>query len=70
MDAQQLKLKLKSTLMSEGYTITSLVNELKQKGITTTVQNISNKLSRGSLNYLEVVDILNAIGYDIEWVKR
>ena len=70
MDAQQLKLKLKSVLAGEGYTITSLVSELKKQGITTTVQNISNKLSRGSLNYLEVVDILNAIGYNIEWVKQ
>lgn len=70
MNAKDLELKLKSILAGSGYTLTSLVNELKGKNIITTVQNISNKLKRGSLNYLEVNDMLDAIGYDIEWIKR
>ncbi|MCD7878329.1 MAG: DUF6471 domain-containing protein [Candidatus Gastranaerophilales bacterium] len=70
MDARELELQLKSILAGSGYTITSLVKQLNEKGIITTVQNVSNKLKRGSLNYLEVVDMLKAIGYDIEWVKR
>ena len=70
MDARELELKLKSTLMSVGHTLTSLVNELNKKNISTTVQNVSNKLKRGSLNYLEVNDMLDAIGYEIEWKKR
>ncbi len=70
MDAQELTNELKSVLMKNGYTLTSLVNLLNDKEITTTIQNISNKLKRGSINYLEMVDILDAIGYDIEWVKR
>ncbi len=70
MNAKDLELKLKATLAGSGHSLTSLVNELKEQGISTTVQNVSNKIKRGSLNYLEVNDMLNAIGYDIEWVKR
>lgn len=70
MNAKELELKLKSTLAGEDYTLTALVKELNQNGNSTTVQNVSNKIKRGSLNYLEVEEILNAIGYDIEWVKK
>lgn len=70
MNAKDLELKLKATLAGSGYTLTALVKELNEKGNSTTVQNVSNKLKRGSLNYLEVVEILEAIGYDIEWIKR
>lgn len=70
MNAKDLELKLKATLAGTGHSLTSLVNELKEQGISTTVQNVSNKIKRGSLNYLEVNDMLNAIGYDIEWIKR
>ena len=70
MDAKELELKLKATLAGSGYTLTSLVNQLKEQGISTTVQNVSNKIKRGSLNYLEVDEMLNAIGYDIEWIKK
>ena len=70
MDAKDLELKLKATLAGTGHTLTSLVKELNDKGVSTTVQNVSNKIKRGSLNYLEVSDMLDAIGYDIEWIKR
>lgn len=69
MNAKELELKLKGVLASEGYTLTALVKQLNEKGNTTTVQNISNKLKRGSLNYLEVIEILEAINYKIEWYK-
>lgn len=70
MEAKELELQLKSVLAGSGYSITRLVKELNEKGNSTTVQNISNKLKRGSLNYLEVVEMLEAIGYKIEWVKK
>ncbi len=69
MEAKDLELQLKGVLAGSGFTITSLVKQLNEKGISTSVQNVSNKLKRGSLNYLEVVDMLEAIGYKIEWKK-
>ena len=70
MNAKELELKLKGVLASKGYTLTALVKELNTKGNTTTVQNISNKLKRGSLNYLEVAEILEAINLKIEWLEK
>lgn len=70
MEAKDLEKQLKLILLQEDHTLTSLVNALNEKGKTTTIQNISNKLKRGSLNYLEVVEILEAINYKIEWVKK
>ncbi len=70
MQAKDLELQLKGTLASSGYTLTSLVKQLNEKGSSTTIQNVSNKLKRGSINYLEMVDMLDAIGYEIEWVKK
>lgn len=70
MNAKELELKLKGILASEGYTLTALVKQLNEKGNTTTIQNISNKLKRGSLNYLEVIEILEAVNYKVEWFKN
>lgn len=70
MNAQDLTNELKSILAKKGYTLTALVGKLNEQGITTTLQNISNKLKRGSINYLEMVNILNAVGYEIEWKEK
>ena len=35
----------------------------------TTTQNISNKLTRGTIKYSEIREIANIIGYKIKWVK-
>ncbi|MCG8538875.1 MAG: LLM class flavin-dependent oxidoreductase [Clostridia bacterium] len=35
-----------------------------------TVQNLSNKLSRGTLKYREAKEIAEIIGYEIKWEKK
>lgn len=70
MDAKDLELKLKSVLAGNDYTLTKLVRKLNEQGNTTTIQNLSNKLKRGTINYLEIEEILNAIGYSIEWIQK
>ena len=39
-------------------------------GWSSSVPNLSGKLKRGSLRYGEAVELANALGYDIVWVKR
>lgn len=36
----------------------------------TTTQNISNKLSRGTIKYSEILEIADIIGYKIVWEKK
>lgn len=65
-----LKEELKSLIIKSGWSMTSVVNEInKQNGTDYTIQNFSAKLSRGTLKYVEVEQILGIIGYKIEWVN-
>lgn len=66
-----LKEDLKALIIKTGWTITAVVEELnKRHGKDTTIQNFSSKLIRGTLKYSEVEEVLNIIGYKIEWVKE
>ena len=68
----QLKDELKALIIKSGWTMTKVVDELnKRKGSDKgSVQNFSAMLSRGSLKYIDVVEILDIIGYSVEWVKN
>ena len=63
-----LKEDLKAVIIKSGWTMTSVVDEInKRNGTDYTVQNFSSKLSRGTLKYVEVEQVLEIIGYKIEW---
>ena len=63
-----LKEDLKAVIIKSGWTMTSVVDEInKRNGTDYTVQNFSSKLSRGTLKYVEVEQVLEIIGYNIEW---
>lgn len=65
-----LKENLKATIIKSGWTMTSVVEEINKRNNTDyTVQNFSSKLSRGTLRYIEVEQVLEIIGYRIEWVN-
>lgn len=60
-------------MASSGYTLTEVVgkmNESLPQDKQTTVQNISNKLTRGTIKYSEVKEIAAIIGMEIVWVKK
>ena len=66
-----LKEELKALIIKSGWTMTQVVEELNKKyGRDTTVQNFSSKLIRGTLKYSEVEEVLDLIGYNIEWVPE
>lgn len=65
-----IKEDIKAYIVSSGYTITKLAEELnKRNGSDYTVQNLSNKIRKESLKYSEVLQIAEIIGYEIQWVK-
>jgi len=62
---------IKKLLIEEDLTMTELVEKYNNKFNTEdTIQNLSNKLSRGSLRYNEAEKIAAALGYKIEWTKK
>ncbi len=66
-----LRDELKGIIISQGFTLSQVNDELNRIHNTNlSFQNFSNRLRKESFSYNEVVEILNIIGYKIEWVKR
>ena len=63
--------EIKSYIVRTGMTMTEVVDYLSDEyGWSRSVPNLSGKLKRGSLRYGEVVELADALGYDIVWEKR
>ena len=57
--------------MRSGYTMQEVVEQLSEEhGWSDSVSNLSNKLQRESLRYVEAVQLADALGYDLVWQKR
>lgn len=66
-----IKNELKSYIVRSGFTMTQIVEMINEKyNRTDTVQNLSNKLGRGTIKYSEAKEIAEVIGYDIKWVEK
>lgn len=62
---------IKSKIVQSGLTITDVVQKINAEcDRTETIQNLSNKLTRGTIRYSEVLEIAKVAGYRIEWVKE
>ncbi|MEY8416345.1 LLM class flavin-dependent oxidoreductase [Tissierella praeacuta] len=65
-----IKNEIKSYIVLSGYTMTEIVEMINKKyNRNDTVQNLSNKLARGTIKYSEAKEIADVIGYEIEWSK-
>jgi hypothetical protein len=63
--------EIKSYIIREGMTMNEVVERLSENyGWSSSVPNLSGKLSRGSLRYGEAVELAHVLGYDIVWKKR
>ena len=59
-----IKNEIKGYISSSGWTITEIVNKMNENlpdDKNTTVQNISNKLTRGTIKYSEVKEIADIL---------
>ncbi|MDU2663560.1 MAG: DUF6471 domain-containing protein [Clostridium perfringens] len=59
--------EIKSYISAKGWKMIDLVEALKEYGIETTPQALSNKLSRDTIRYSEVKAIADIIGYKLVW---
>ncbi len=65
--------EVKYYILESGWSLTDIIkeiNKLHPKQRKTTSQNISNKLTRGTIKYSEVKEIASVMGYRIEWIKN
>lgn len=66
-----VKEDVKAAIAKAGWTLNAVNDELNRRHNTKyTVQNLSNKLARGSLQYREAVEIAEIIGFTIEWITK
>ncbi len=62
--------EIKSMIVKSGWTMSAVIKVINEKESRhDTLQNLSNKLTRGTIQYRDVKKIAEVIGYRIEWVK-
>lgn len=72
MAHNQVHNEIKAIIAQNGLTLTEVVNRMnsqRKPDEQTTVQNISNKLTRGTIKFSEVLEIASVIGLKISWDK-
>lgn len=70
-NAEMYRNEIKSYIVRAGMTMSEVVDYLSDEyGWSDSVPNLSGKLKRGSLRYGEAVELADALGYDLVWVKR
>ena len=63
--------EIKSYIVRQGMTMQEVVDLLADEyGWSDSVSNLSNKLQRESLRYIEAVQLADVLGFEIVWRKR
>ena len=63
--------EIKAQIVRVGFTMQELVGRLAEEyGWSDSVSNLSAKLQRESIRYKEVMELADALGYDLVWQKR
>ena len=66
-----LRFNLKAIITQQGFTLSQVNEEINKRHNTNLgFQNFSNRLRNETFKYNEVEEILDIVGYDIQWVKR
>lgn len=70
-NSNHVRNEIKAQITRSGHTMTQLVALLNQKyDKKTAVQYLSNKLTRGTITYKEVLEIADVLGYEIIWKEK
>jgi hypothetical protein len=66
-----LRNEIKSYIVRQGMTMQEVVDLLHDEhGWSDSVSNLSNKLQRESLRYVEAVQLADVLGYEIVWQRK
>ena len=68
-EQKTIKNEVKSYIIKEGFTMKKIAGLLDEE-CKVALQNLSNKLSRGTIKYSEIKRIADILGYDIKWEKK
>lgn len=63
--------EIKAQIIRAGYTMQEVVDLLHDEyGWSDSVSNLSAKLQLESIRYKEILELADALGYEIVWQKR
>lgn len=63
--------EIKAQIVRAGYTMQEVVDMLAtEHGWSGSVSNLSAKLQRGSLRYIEAIQLADVLGFDLVWQRR
>lgn len=66
-----LRNEIKSYIVRSGYTMQEVVDLLYEEyGWSDSVSNLSNKLQRESLRYVEAEQLAQVLGYKLVWQRQ
>ena len=66
-----LRNEIKSYIVRQGMTMQEVVDLLRDEhGWSDSVSNLSNKLQRESLRYVEAVQLADVLGCEIVWQRK
>ena len=66
-----LKNDLKGLITKQGFTMSQVNDELNRRhGTNLSFQNFSNRMRKESFSYNEILEILDIIGYEIQWAPK
>ena len=63
--------EIKAQIVRAGMTMQEVVDQLSiDYGWSDSVSNLSAKLQRGSLRYIEAIQLADVLGFDLVWQQR
>ena len=68
--SESIKDEIKGYITLSGWQMGDVARKISHKGSKVPLQNLSNKLTKGTIKYVEVKEIADAIGYEIIWKKK
>ena len=69
--AIQIKNDIKSIMAKKGFNLNTLAQAYEDKyNRKMTVQNLGNKINKGTIRYFEVIEIADILGFDVEFRIR
>lgn len=67
---QSIKDEIKGHIALSGWQMGDVAKKISTKNSKASLQNLSNKLTKGTIRYAEVKEIAETIGYEIKWEKK
>ena len=68
--SQSIRDEVKGYITLSGWQMGEVADRLSERKSKVALQNLSNKLTKGTIKYSEVKKIAEITGYEIEWKKK